>query len=340
MSNIVNVNAQAVKTRTPEIIAAEINSIKRQIQQAMLNASIDIGRKLVEAQAMVEKGHWCEWLKENVDYSERTANNLVRIFKEYGQLGQQELFDASARPEFEKLSYTQAVALLGLPNEEAREDFVANNDIDSMSTRELQAAIKAQKDAEERAANLQNRLDDVLKEQNDQQTLAESANAKNIEKIKSLESDIAELAKQLKEKPDNENLSNEQLGQLKQEKEELQAQLEGKDAELQKVIKKAEKDKEKLKAAEDSLKAEKDKPPVIPEATKKELADLRAQLDKVETAKAADKAVIQIKVSFEMLKRDINDIISSLDKIEDKKTADTYKNKIAKLADIIKNTVA
>ncbi|WP_196603446.1 DUF3102 domain-containing protein [Pectinatus haikarae] len=336
MSNMIDVNAKAVKIRTPEIIAAEINSIKRQVQQAMLNASIDIGRKLVEAQSIVEKGHWGAWLKENVDYSERTANNLVRIFKEYGQLGQQELFDAPAnRPEFEKLSYTQAVALLGLPTEDARADFIENNDIDSMSTRDLQAAVKAQKEAEERAADLQNRLDNMLKEQNDQQSLAESANTEKAEQIKSLENEIADLQQKL----ETGGLSDEQRAELETEKDNLHSQLDSKDTELQKAVKKAEKMEKKLKDAENKLQAEKEKPPVIPEATKKELEELRAQLGKAESAKDADKAAVQIKVSFELLKRDINDIISSLEKIEDKATADTYKNKIAKLADIIKSTV-
>lgn len=336
MGNIIDVSAKTVKVRTPEIIAAEINSIKRQVQQAMLNASIDIGRKLVEAQAIVEKGHWGAWLKENVDYSERTANNLVRIFREYGQLGQQELFDAPAnRPEFEKLSYTQAVALLGLPTEDARADFIANNDIDSMSTRNLQAAVKAQKDAEARAADLQSRLDNVLKEQNDQQSLAESANTAKAEEIKNLNGKIEELQEQLKKG----GLSDEKRAEIEKVKDALQIQVNTKDAALTKALKKVEKTEKKLQDAETALKAEKEKPAVIPEATKKEMEYLRTQLSKAESAKAADKAVIQIKVSFEMLKRDINDIISTLDKIEDKTTADTYKGKIAKLADIIKNTV-
>ncbi|WP_196600046.1 DUF3102 domain-containing protein [Pectinatus frisingensis] len=335
MSNIIDVSAKAVKIRTPEIIAAEINSIKRQVQQAMLNASIDIGRKLIEAQAIVEKGHWGAWLKENVDYSERTANNLIRIFKEYGALGQQELFDAPAKPEFEKLSYTQAVALLGLPTEDARADFIANNDIDSMSTRDLQAAVKAQKDAEERADDLQKRLDDALKEQSDQQSLAETANIAKAEEIKNLNGKIEELQKQLKKG----GLSDEERAEIEKVKDALQIQVNTKDAALTKALKKVEKTEKKLQDAETALKAEKEKPLVIPETTKKEMEYLRTQLSKAESAKAADKAVIQIKVSFEMLKRDINDIISTLDKIEDKTTADTYKGKIAKLADIIKNTV-
>lgn len=337
MSNIVDVKAKNVSVRTADIIAAEINSIKRQVQQTMLNASIDIGRKLVEAQSIVEKGHWGTWLKENVDYSERTANNLVRIFKEYGQLGQQELFDAPTnRPEFAKLSYTQAVALLGLPTEDARAEFIKNNDIDDMSTRELQAAIKAQKDAEDREADIKKRLDEVLKQQDEQQSLAESANIDEAKQIKSLEAEINSLKEKLK----TGGLSEAERAELEKEKNGLQSQVDEKDAELQKSIKKAEKIEKKLKTAEDKLKAEKEKPAVIPEATKKELEDLRCQLDKAKAAKTADKAAAQIKVNFEMLKRDINDIIDALGKIEDKPTADSYKKKIEKLADIIKNTVA
>lgn len=329
MNDVIDIKAKAVIERTPEIIAVEINSIKNQIQQAMLTASISIGRKLTEAQHLVEKGCWGQWLQENVDYSERTASNLMRIFKEYGQLGQQELFDAPAnRPEFAKLSYTQAVALLGLPSEDAKIDFINNNPIDDMSTRELQAAVKAQKEAEQREKDLKDRLDTVLKQQDEQQSLAESANAEKADQIKSLESQIAELQKA----QNNTGLSD-------KEQAELLEQINDKDIELQKAIKKAERAEKKAKASEEKLQAEQSKPPVIPEATQKELQELRAQLDKAQKEKTADKAVLQVKAGFEMLKRDFNSMLTALTEIEDIEIANDYKNKMIKMAEVMKDTI-
>ncbi len=70
--------------RTPEIIAIEINSIKEQTKNIVLQNSIEIGRKLVEAKSLLPHGEWGKWLEKSVAYSQRTANDLMRIFNEYG----------------------------------------------------------------------------------------------------------------------------------------------------------------------------------------------------------------------------------------------------------------
>ena len=61
--------------RTEEVIAAEIRVIKEQTRVAVLSGAIEIGRRLAEAKAIVPHGQWGAWLEENVDYSERTAQN-------------------------------------------------------------------------------------------------------------------------------------------------------------------------------------------------------------------------------------------------------------------------
>ncbi|WP_052098307.1 DUF3102 domain-containing protein [Paenibacillus stellifer] len=135
-----------VSLRTADVIAVEINSIKEQTQRIMLQASIEIGRRLVEAKGMIEFGQWGNWLADSVDYSQSTANNLMRIFEEYGS-DQLTLFGENAKSEaLGSLTYTQAVALLGIPSEE-RETFATENHVEDMSTRELQDAVKAHKQA-------------------------------------------------------------------------------------------------------------------------------------------------------------------------------------------------
>ena len=132
--------------RTPDVIAAEINSIKSQTRTMVLCNSIEIGRRLVEAKAMMEHGQWGTWIECSVEYSKSTANNLMRIFDEYGA-NQTALFGDNTKSQaLGSLSYTQAVALLGVP-EEDREQFIEEHDIESMSTRELQAAIKERDEA-------------------------------------------------------------------------------------------------------------------------------------------------------------------------------------------------
>ena len=127
-------------TRTPEIIAAEINSIKLQTRNIVLFNSIEIGKRLTEAKAMLEHGQFGPWLK-SVEFTSSTANNLMRIYEEYGA-DQGALFCDNAKSQaVGKLSYTQAVMLLGVPREE-REAFIEDNNAAELSVRALQAKIK------------------------------------------------------------------------------------------------------------------------------------------------------------------------------------------------------
>ena len=138
-----------VMERTPAVIAGEINYIKRQAQQTLLAASVEIGRKLNEAKALVPHGMWEVWLSEIVDYSQSTANNLMRIATEYGD-EQVSLFSGKSNSEtFAALTYSQAVALFALPMDQ-REEFVENHDMEDLSTRELKEEIAALKAKEEK----------------------------------------------------------------------------------------------------------------------------------------------------------------------------------------------
>lgn len=119
--------------RTPEIIAAEINSIKAQTRDIVCRNAIEIGRRLTEVKCRIPFGSWGKWLAENVDYSERTAQDLMRLFDEYGR-GQNPQAIAD-------LSYTQALLLTRLDGE-SREELLAEKDVPGMSTRELQAEIE------------------------------------------------------------------------------------------------------------------------------------------------------------------------------------------------------
>ena len=140
MSNIIT-------ARDPYIIAAEINTIKRQVQETMIAGSLRIGEKLQEAKSLVPQGEWGKWLEENVEYSQSTAENLMKLYREYGT-NQQSLFDTwTSSQTFGKLSYTQHLALLAMPFAE-RQEFAENNNVADMSTRQLQQAIRERDEAE------------------------------------------------------------------------------------------------------------------------------------------------------------------------------------------------
>lgn len=181
--------------RTPELIAAEINHLKEETLKIAMNNSIEIGRRLTEAKLLIPHGQWGEWLKNNVDYSKTTANNLMKIFNEYGA-DQMTLWGGSLKDTvFANLNYTQAVALIGIKDTEERKQFVQENNIDEMSTRELQKAIAEKNKAEKEKEEYKNKYEKLKnKAEEDQKTLvqavekaAEHANEMEIEKNKLLE---------------------------------------------------------------------------------------------------------------------------------------------------------
>ena len=136
------------------VIEAELDMLKHDTQQkerALLSNYIEIGRRLVEAKAQLLHGEWGAWLKKK-EYSQSTANNFMPLFREYGA-EQQSLWGAQAKSQtFEKLTYSKALKLLALPTEEEREQFMSENDVEHMSVRELNEALKARNEAEEKAA--------------------------------------------------------------------------------------------------------------------------------------------------------------------------------------------
>lgn len=141
--------------RTVETVTLEIRTLQHQAQGIILNYAIEIGRRLEEAKAMLPHGEWGAWLKRELDYSQSTAQNFMRVFREYGDT-QQSLFGSTPKSQtFGNLTYSKALRLLAIPDEEERERFAIENDVEHMSTRELNEALKARNEAEEAAAAAQ-----------------------------------------------------------------------------------------------------------------------------------------------------------------------------------------
>lgn len=152
--------------RTADVIASEIVGIKeaarKTLQTIATSAAVEIGKRLREAKALVPYGSWGEWLRVNVDYSERTAQNLLRIAEE------------SAKGSFEALlglTYTQTVQLIGLPVSE-RTELLEENDVSCLSTRELQELVERYK---RESADRQQTIDSLLGEVPDTVAAAQSA---------------------------------------------------------------------------------------------------------------------------------------------------------------------
>lgn len=170
--------------RTPDVIAAEINTIKRTTAKYVLEQSIEIGRLLCEAKEAVPHGEWGHWLEENCAYSTSNANNLMRIYTEYGESGDQLSFFAENKLElYGDLNRSQAIALLALPPTE-RAEFVKTNDVPAMSVSELEAKIKEAKAETEAAVRAE--LGDALKKaeaEADEQKRRADKNAADLKKV-------------------------------------------------------------------------------------------------------------------------------------------------------------
>ncbi len=178
-----------------EKLAVEINAIKQQTTKAVLLASIEIGEKLCKAKSLVNHGDWAKWLSENVDYSQSTANELMKLYREYGD-NQLDLFsDGKTNSEiFGNLTKSQAIALFALPSTADRIAFVESHDMSEMSVRDIDKAIKEKEEAEAIADSVRSERDELaelLKESASKNIRSENQIEQLLNKIKELEHTIA-----------------------------------------------------------------------------------------------------------------------------------------------------
>ena len=206
LSEMFGESAPVETERGIETITEEIIFYKNVGGQAV----IEIGRRLTEAKAQLKHGEWLPWLREKVEFSETSAQNFMRIAREYGNthlVGD--------------LGASKALVLLALPASE-RENFASEKhlvngeekSVSEMSKRELEEAIRQRKLAELERDKMQRELDEQRKaneeaaaEMQKAQEAAEAARAA-VEDAKSIslaaQERTAELERELKalrEKP-------------------------------------------------------------------------------------------------------------------------------------------
>ena len=134
-----------VAVRSIEIVTAEITMIRDNVRKVFLESVIQIGTRLEEAKQMVPSGEWTAYLTDKLGYKPSTAQNYMRIAREFGG-GQVSLTGKTAADAFGQLSYSQILPLLGMAEEE-REELAEENDLPSMSSREIAALVKERDEA-------------------------------------------------------------------------------------------------------------------------------------------------------------------------------------------------
>jgi len=187
------------ETRDIETITTEIIQLK----QDAGNAILGIGQRLIEAKAILPRGEWLPWLEERVEFSERSAQNFMRLAREWSN--PQALADLGA---------SKALTLLALPPEE-RETFMAESHlvggeektVVDMTSRELERAIKerdaARQEAEAAKADAQTAEESRAKMESDLKALTEihrAAQEGETQAREALEKAEAEL-KELRARP-------------------------------------------------------------------------------------------------------------------------------------------
>lgn len=136
-----------VAVRSIEIVTAEIYTIRDNAARVFMDSVVQIGRRLEEAKQLVPHGEWTDYLDTKLGYKPSTAQNYMRIAREFGD-GQVGLSGKTASDFFGNLGYSQLLPLLGLPEEE-REQLAEEHDLAGMSSREIQALVKERDEAKD-----------------------------------------------------------------------------------------------------------------------------------------------------------------------------------------------
>ena len=309
MSDIIST---AKNERNIETVTQEIQFIKKQAEGFMLQSAIEIGRRLQEAKQMVPHGEWGAYLQEQVEFSQSTANNMMKIAEEYGDK-QVSFFGVSANSQaLGNLSYTKALRLLSIPEEE-RETFVETHDVENMSTRELEKAIRERDDAKAALETASKQSADMEAERDALREQLAAVEQKAAD-AKAAEKKAKDKVKELKNNP---QIPNDVMDRIRSEAETAAAE-------------KAEKEKETAladaKAAEDAARANAEK-------AQREAAELAEKLAAMEKqVRAANPKVTEFGTLFRQVQGTYTDMMRVLSEI-DPDTAERLREAVAKMLD-------
>ena len=211
-----------------EKTTAEILILKDQTAQNI----IEIGKRLIKVKENLEHGEFTEWLKQKVDISHRTANNFMKVATTF-----------SNSQAIANLGSTKLFLLAGLEEEE-RQEVMQENNVEEMTTRELEQVIKEKKQIKEQ-----------LEAEQDYSSELQEAKKQKEEKIRELQIEIEKIQIPEKEIVEKEVVKEIVPEHLLREKEMLKQEIEQQKQQLDKLQKRAEKAEGTLKSIrlEDNL---------------------------------------------------------------------------------------
>lgn len=297
--------SEELAKRDIDSITEEIQELKTEAQRLIVYYVCKIGKKLTEAKAILQHGEWAEWLENEVNFSQRTATNYMKIYEEYGS-DQMSIFGGNSQA-IANLGYTKALQLLAIPASE-REDFVEENNVDELSTRQLDDLIRERDEALKRAEeveNIQNQLEianATAKKKESEAAIASKKLTEALQEKTQLEEKLKKEKDRAKKLKDNPKIPDELKEKLKSEAEQAaKTEYEEQSRELDERIAKVE---AKIRTAE----AEK--------ATAEAKA---AELAKKLSMSSAE--VTEFKTAFEQVQTWNGKCLNIIDRIENPETA-------------------
>ena len=322
-----NLAVENVLHREIDVVTAEIKELKRQAQATAMVYVIEIGRRLKEAKSFLPHGEWSEWLQTEVEFSQSTAINFMKIFEEYGS-DQLTLFGAVTNSQtIANLPYTKALKLIAIPAEE-REAFAEEVDAENISVKELETAIREKKEAQEKAKQLEEKVK-AMEEATERVSITE-AEAKEAKKhVQVLEEELAKAKeetlkekKKLKKAKANPTLPPEEMNRLRQsiEKETVEKTEKRLKEELLKAKARAEQAENEARIAS-----------AFAKNAEKEMAEMENKL------KTASPEVTAFKILFDTAQENIKKLKGMLAKLNrtDPETAVKLKNALHALAEYL-----
>ena len=340
-------------------IEREIQVLKDQSARIVLSYAIEVGRRLCEAKEMLPHGEWGSWLKQRAGFSQSTANNMMRLFEEYGA-DQLTLFGAIPNSQaLGNLSYTKAISLLALPAEE-RDEVLKTNDVEAMSTRELERLIREKRDAEAKASAAQEALEterkkaEALQNERDIAEEREEKAVKRAEEYESVAKDASNklfaLQERLKEAERRLQAADGQAAEAAREQARAAAQAEiellkgrikeaqdAADAAKQEAQKEADAAKQEAQAQIGDLQARVEQAEALTKDSKEEAERLRRELEQLKARDRQDSRVPEFKAIFVRVQGEVSALKKLIGDIraDDPETAGKLETAMKKFAEVM-----
>lgn len=253
----------------PEQLADQINGIKAMARRDTTTYAIAIGQRLLAARNQVAGGQWMAWLRDNVDYSVRTAENLM---------GLAQRFQGDRLKLVEGLDVTKAVMLLGVSDDEIA-TLVEQGPLEDASTRELQQRIR---ELREQCEKQQLTIEELMKQampepdpiERNQVTMLQDAETRHRAEMDKAAAELDDARKKRDAATKDAARNAEERRAAERERDQAQQEADRLRAEMDKASAAMAEMEQRLTAAEQAAAAPTE---TIPEETRQELERLRAQ---------------------------------------------------------------